>query len=149
MRKSIAILVVVFLTAIASSSCQAAENTPTIDLSNGHDYALLQKGGVNVQKGTYINSGGGRSDTILDQSISINVGSGKSFTMQSSPRPGRRIGSNFTFPAAMVGVGRDDSVILSLALETICLTDDGVKAKIKEIGAALGFNNSEFDHALM
>ena len=140
-----AILIVAFLTAIASSLCRAAENTPTIDLSNGHEYALLQKGGLTILRGKYITSGGGRSsDNILDPSFKIIVEPGESFTLTESPNGE---GKNVP-PTGLVGIGKDESVIDFLALATSCPTDVAVKAKIKEISNAFGFNSSEFDRAI-
>jgi hypothetical protein len=145
MRKSVAILVVAFLSAIAFSLCSADENTPTIDLSNGHEYALLQKGGVTIQKSTYITSGEVRSsDKILDQSIVIRLAPEKSFTME----VGRSKDQKNVSPLGNVGIGKDDSVMQYLAFGVACPTDVAVKAKIKEIGDALGFENSEFDRAV-
>lgn len=133
-------IVFVTILALTSQLCVSAEDTPTLSLANGNKYSLLEKSGLNLNKGKLIREGVRTSDGILDKSLRVVVAPGKSFTINEH----RISGSSGT---GAVGVEADESVILFFSFIAECPNAQDVKAKVQELGAAIGFNSKDFDMA--
>ena len=120
---------------MVSPNWSLAGTLPTVDLTKGTKYSLLNGSGLSIVKGRQI-AGARTSDAILDKNLLVVVSPGKSFTMQSDRCTG------------LVGVAPDDSIIKFYAFSAECATAQSVKAKVQEVGAALGFDSSAFNAAI-
>jgi hypothetical protein len=111
-----------------------ADEIPTLDFSKSHDYSLIAKGGVSVDKPTL-----GGSQGIIDKVFKVKIGNGKEFTITSSNKNGK-----IFLAGALLFCPSGETNIQFVYLSTGYLTSEETEQKMKELSQFFSWPTNDF-----